>query len=74
MRKLINITLTPICILSMLFVIALASGEVVHLERPNVQLRCVHCGDAPLDIYNHIDVCDAHTGEHSCAYCNTIKK
>ena len=74
MRKLINITLAPICILSMLFVIALASGEEVHLNRSDVQLRCVHCGDAPLDIYNHIYVCDAHTDEHSCAYCNTIKK
>lgn len=69
MKNLINIALAPVCILSMLFVLALASGEEVHLERPEGKITCAHCGDAPLDIFNHMDVCDAHTDGNECNKC-----
>lgn len=68
-KILISIALAPVCILSMLFVLALASGEKVYLDRPEGKLTCAHCGDAPLDIFNHMDVCEAHAEGNECKRC-----
>lgn len=69
MKDLANIILILAALLSVLLVLALASGERVYLDRPEFRLKCAHCGIESLDIFGHMDVCKAHDKGNECKRC-----